>query len=417
MLAALRARGDRLAVVSNWDVSLHDVLERTRLRGARRRGRRLGDRGRGQARPGDLRAGAGGARRARRGRAARRRRPRRRRRRRARRGHRRGARRPRRRARAPDGVRAIAVAGRAARAVAAPRTLCRNVERGRLDPAAAVGVGPRPAPAPRRGAGDDPGWRPITSLFALLAGFGGAIVGAIVVGLIAGLFGASLTDPPPSVAIIGTVVQDVCLVAAALFFARLAARPRPSHFGLRAARLWPAVGWAALAYATFYAFTAAWVALLGTKPVDENLPKQLGADKSTVALIAVALLVSVVAPMCRGVLLPRLLLRRAAQLERAGRHAHHRAGLRRHPRRVGPVGVPAARWRSSARRCAGCASGRGRCIPGSCCTAPTTRSPSACRSTGAGRSACCSSALSRCSGSSRSSIRTRWDEAAVVPAA
>ena len=33
VLAALRARGDRLAVVSNWDVSLHDVLERTRLRG------------------------------------------------------------------------------------------------------------------------------------------------------------------------------------------------------------------------------------------------------------------------------------------------------------------------------------------------------------------------------------------------
>lgn len=31
-LAALRARGHRLAVVSNWDVSLHDVLERTDLR-------------------------------------------------------------------------------------------------------------------------------------------------------------------------------------------------------------------------------------------------------------------------------------------------------------------------------------------------------------------------------------------------
>jgi putative hydrolase of the HAD superfamily len=31
-LAALRAGGARLAVVSNWDVSLHDVLERTALR-------------------------------------------------------------------------------------------------------------------------------------------------------------------------------------------------------------------------------------------------------------------------------------------------------------------------------------------------------------------------------------------------
>src|SRR3954471_11809618 len=31
-LARLRAAGARLAVVSNWDVSLHDVLERTHLR-------------------------------------------------------------------------------------------------------------------------------------------------------------------------------------------------------------------------------------------------------------------------------------------------------------------------------------------------------------------------------------------------
>jgi membrane protease YdiL (CAAX protease family) len=156
---------------------------------------------------------------------------------------------------------------------------------------------PDDPPAPRRGAGDDPGWRPITSLFALLGGFGGALLGAVVVGLIAGLFGASLTDPPPSVSIIGTVVQDVCLIGSALYFARLAARPLPAQFGLRAVRLWPAAGWALAAYAAFYAFTATWVALLGTKPVDENLPKELGADKSTVALIAVALLVSVVAPL------------------------------------------------------------------------------------------------------------------------
>jgi membrane protease YdiL (CAAX protease family) len=163
-------------------------------------------------------------------------------------------------------------------------------------PPPSLQTAPGDPPGPRRD-GDNPGWRPITSLFALLAGFGGAIFGALVVGLIAGLFGASLTDPPPAVAIIGTVVQDVCLVGSALFFARLAARPLPAHFGLRAVRPWPAAGLALGAYAAFYAFTAAWVALLGTKPVDENLPKELGADKSTVALIAVALLVSVIAPL------------------------------------------------------------------------------------------------------------------------
>ena len=50
VLARLRAGGARLAVVSNWDVSLHDVLERTGLRGARRRGRHLGRARRRQAR-------------------------------------------------------------------------------------------------------------------------------------------------------------------------------------------------------------------------------------------------------------------------------------------------------------------------------------------------------------------------------
>jgi membrane protease YdiL (CAAX protease family) len=148
-----------------------------------------------------------------------------------------------------------------------------------------------PAPVER------PAWRPVSALLALVAGFGGAIVGAVLLGFASTLFGASLTDPPPSVAILGTVVQDVCLVAAALFFARMVARPLPVHFGLRAVRLWPALGWAALAYAAFYVVTAAWVAALGTHPKSEDLPKQLGADKSTVALVAVALLVSVVAPL------------------------------------------------------------------------------------------------------------------------
>ncbi len=156
---------------------------------------------------------------------------------------------------------------------------------------------PERPPGIRPDADRRPRWKPWTAFLALVAGFGGAIVGALVIGLIAAAFGASLSDPPPAVAIVGTIFQDVCLVGAALFFARLAARPTPSQFGLRGVRLWPALGWAAAAYATFYAFTAAWVAVLGSNPGDENLPKELGADKSTVALVAVALLVAVVAPL------------------------------------------------------------------------------------------------------------------------
>jgi membrane protease YdiL (CAAX protease family) len=53
----------------------------------------------------------------------------------------------------------------------------------------------------------------------------------------------------------------------------------------------------ALAFVAFYLFTVVWVAIVGGNPDDQKLPKELGADKSTVALVAVAFLVSVVAPV------------------------------------------------------------------------------------------------------------------------
>lgn len=142
-----------------------------------------------------------------------------------------------------------------------------------------------------------PLWRPWTAWVGLLAGFAGALLGALVVTVIAVAAGASFEDPPPSVSIIGTVVQDAALIAAAIVFARLAGGVRPWQFGLRAPRrFWPAVGWLVVAYVSFIALSAGWVALLGIEAQDE-LPKELGADESTVALIAVAFLVAVVAPV------------------------------------------------------------------------------------------------------------------------
>jgi uncharacterized protein len=150
----------------------------------------------------------------------------------------------------------------------------------------------RPPPRPRR-----PRWRPWSAWVALVAGFAAALVGAIVVGVIAAPFGASFDSPPPSVNISATVVQDLCLVGSALLFARVAGTPRPGDFGLRATRPWPAIGWMAVAFVGFYAVTAVWVAILGTSPTDDQLPSELGVDDSTIALVAVALLVTVVAPV------------------------------------------------------------------------------------------------------------------------
>jgi uncharacterized protein len=144
---------------------------------------------------------------------------------------------------------------------------------------------------------EQPRWKPWTAWVALVAAFGGALVAALAIGVVAAVAGADFSNPTPAVNITATMAQDVCLVIAAVLFAGLAGRPRPADFGLRPTHLWRALGWMAAAFVAFYLFTSVWVAIVGGNPNDEKLPKELGADESTVALLAVAFLVSVVAPV------------------------------------------------------------------------------------------------------------------------
>lgn len=141
-----------------------------------------------------------------------------------------------------------------------------------------------------------PAWRPWSSVLALVAGLGGALVGGLVVYLIATVAGADLNHPPAAVDISATFLQDVAFIVAAVGFASMVARPRPWHFGLRETRLGPAVGYVAGGYVVFITFAAAWTAALNLHEKDD-VAKQLGAGGSTAALIAVSVLVCVVAPI------------------------------------------------------------------------------------------------------------------------
>jgi len=141
-----------------------------------------------------------------------------------------------------------------------------------------------------------PGWRAWTSIAALASGLVGAVLGGSVVAVAALAAGADLKHPPPSVDIVSTIVQDVSLVGAALVFARMAGRPTPGQFGLRATRLWPAVGWVAGGYVTFLIASGAWVSALGIHDKDQ-LPDSLSGDHGVVALVAVIVLVTVLAPI------------------------------------------------------------------------------------------------------------------------
>jgi uncharacterized protein len=136
-----------------------------------------------------------------------------------------------------------------------------------------------------------PWWLP---LLALLGTFAVATFALII-----GIAVTGETKPGPGVNIAATFVQDISLVVCAILFAYLTKKPSPWQFGLRKTKFWPAVGWLAVAWLGFFVFSAVWSAFMhavGVK-LNDDLPQQLGADKSTVALVFVAILVCVVAPM------------------------------------------------------------------------------------------------------------------------
>jgi membrane protease YdiL (CAAX protease family) len=159
-----------------------------------------------------------------------------------------------------------------------------------LAPELPEGIERPPPPEP-------PTWKPWTAWVALVAAFGGALIGALFVGVIGALAGADFAHPPPAVNISATVVQDVAFIGAALLFASMAGTPRPEQFGLRRTSFWPAVGWIVVAFVGFYVVTLVWVSILGANPDDTKLPDELGVKDSTAAMLAVAFLVSVVAPV------------------------------------------------------------------------------------------------------------------------
>lgn len=166
----------------------------------------------------------------------------------------------------------------------------------KLPPPAPPDEPPPDEPATPGGLPRWPIWAPFAAM-ALTAVL--AIVGTAIIGAGAGLAGADVEpdDPPTGVTIAGTFLQDLALIASALFLANaLDRRPTPRQFGLRVTNTKVAAGRTALIWAAFFGFTLAWAAALGLDQEDD-LPQELGADESTAALVAVAVLVTVLAPL------------------------------------------------------------------------------------------------------------------------
>lgn len=141
-----------------------------------------------------------------------------------------------------------------------------------------------------------PAWAPfVAMLLTLVVALLGAAVIGVLVGLGRGDFDAG--DPPPGVTIGGTIVQDLALIVAAIVLARLTAgRPTPAQFGLRLPPVGRAVWMTFAAWFSFIVFSAIYAAIFDITQADD-LPDELGADDSALALVAVTVLVCVIAPI------------------------------------------------------------------------------------------------------------------------
>jgi membrane protease YdiL (CAAX protease family) len=123
----------------------------------------------------------------------------------------------------------------------------------------------------------------------------GAVTGLITAGIAWAALGVDEPGESPGAIIVGTLLLDGSLVAVALLFASFVRRPRPWHFGLRRTPFWPAVGWAALGIFTFYVFAA--IYSVAVQPdVEQTVAEDLGADESTIGLIAAGFMIICVAP-------------------------------------------------------------------------------------------------------------------------
>ena len=144
-----------------------------------------------------------------------------------------------------------------------------------------------------------PAFAPWAPFAALLTAYSMAIFAAFVIAAAVAATGSDIdTDRLPNgVVLAATLVQDVLLILFAVMFGRIGgALITPAAFGLRKIRFWRGFGWALAAFAGFYLFTAVWsIALQVTE--SDDLAQDLGADDSAVNLIAVALLVTLAAPI------------------------------------------------------------------------------------------------------------------------
>lgn len=144
---------------------------------------------------------------------------------------------------------------------------------------------------------DVPPWRLWTLFAAVLLGIGIWVTASIVVAIVAGASGSSLSHPTPAISLVLDFVFDLSFVGAVLYFTLFQGGARAEDFGFRRVRLGLAVGAFFTAGVGYYVLTLIYASVFALHGKDK-LPSELDVTHSTAALVAAAVFVCAVAPMC-----------------------------------------------------------------------------------------------------------------------
>jgi uncharacterized protein len=148
---------------------------------------------------------------------------------------------------------------------------------------------------------DVPSWSwwaaPAAIVFGLILGS----VGTIIVDVVGGAGGSSVSHPTAVVSIVGDIVFDLCFVGAALLMVYVAGGiagrlPSPAEFGFRRAHLATAVVTFVLAAIVYYVVTDLYALVFNLHGKDK-LPSELSNTHNHAAIVLTAVFVCVVAPI------------------------------------------------------------------------------------------------------------------------
>jgi membrane protease YdiL (CAAX protease family) len=155
-----------------------------------------------------------------------------------------------------------------------------------------------PGHAPPDGAGsEDPDWSAWQGLLGFIAALlVTVLLGAVVVSVLSLVLQTPVRENSPALNIAGVVVQDFALIAVAIAFAAISARPRAWQFGLRRTRLWSTIGWAVLGLFLYFVFNVAYEALVDPR-AEQSVADALGVNESGALLVLGGFVIIVMAPI------------------------------------------------------------------------------------------------------------------------